>query len=106
MKKLASIALATLALTATAHAETWRYVDTIDYGVQVHVDRDSVQPAQLWSNRTATIATAYPKGEAVLINLEVNCEHKTMRVVNERWYATRPNTHGSRLVKTICTQPL
>ena len=105
MKKLASITLVAVLATGVAHAETWRYVDTIDYGVQVHVDTDSITPAELWSNRRATIATAYPKGEAVLITLEVNCEHKTLKT-GGKWYATKPNMHGGRLVKTICTQPI
>lgn len=100
-----TVLVATL-LTATAHAESWVYNDTIDYGVQVFLDKDSIHPAAYWSNRVATIATMYPKDEAVLLNLEVNCEHKTMRVQGERWYGTNPAKHGGKLVRMICSHKL
>jgi hypothetical protein len=90
-----------LLLSTTAHAENWRYVDTIDFGVQVHLDRDSIQPAQHRSNRRAIIATSYPQGEAVLLDIEVNCQHQTLKTGGQ-WYSTQPGKHGRKLVKEIC----
>jgi hypothetical protein len=94
-----------LLLSATAQAESWRYVDTIDLGVQVFVDTDSIQSAEHWSNRKATLATAYPKGEAVLVPVEVNCQHRTLKT-GQTWYSTNPTKHGGKLVKLICAYTL
>jgi hypothetical protein len=102
-----SIALMiTLAVSTLSHAETWRYVDTINSGVVVYLDQDSIQPALHWSNRRVTIATVQPQDDAELLNLEVNCEHKTLRVNNEKWLVTQSTQHGGRLVRAICSQKI
>ncbi len=99
------IAAVALAFTASAQAQTWTYHDTLDLGVQVYLDRDSVRPAPHWSNRLATVAVGVSGEETSLLFLEVNCAHNTMRY-NGKWSGTQPNQTMGKLVRTICNHRL
>jgi hypothetical protein len=103
--KLILTTLVALLLSATAQAQTWIHHDTIDQGVQVYLDRDSIRPASYWANRYATVSVGVSGEETSLLFLEVNCAHNTMRY-NGKWSGTQPNQTMGKLVRTICAQRL
>ena len=97
--------LVALLLSATAQAQTWTYHETIDQGVQVYLDRDSIRPASYWANRYATVSVGVSGEETQLLFLEVNCAHNTIKH-NGTWSGTQPNRTVGKLVRTICSQRL
>lgn len=105
MKLYFSIIAALVLGTSAVHAQTWTYHDTIDQGVQVYLDRDSIRPASYWANRLATVSVGVSGEETSLLFLEVNCAHNTMRY-NGKWSGTQPNQTMGKLVRTICNQRL
>ena len=107
MKTLA--VLTAMTLSTAAYCDSWVYQETLavgpDTGVMIYIDQHSVRPAAHLGNRLVSVALTYPKSEVTVFQVEVNCNHQTIKHQGV-WSGTQPGGPLGRMVRTICRAAL